>query len=276
MQQAIIRRVRNLSGGRVMFGVRVTSGLFLTLIGFQSIDAAEARDRSRVYSTRADHWTKTPEGSWDHHTWKQSVFAGHPGYRDFKLPSNAFLHSFDRMEFAAGFTKPSPFLSYLEWRRGLDPPRFDHWHPIVGPALADARSHAMTTAGSCGPVNGLLPLNSYYNYLRWRRSLAPKRFDHYHPNIGPLLAKDAEIRANMPYCPPPAAQTLAGSPSPPPIANEGEPHDPGGSPKSPPLGTPLPQNLSVPEPASIVLLTLGLSYPARLLLRRRLLHSTPI
>lgn len=259
-----------------MFGRLGMTALFFALIGLQSLDAAVARDRPRPYTTRADHWTKTPTGSWDHHSWKQSVFAGHPGYRDFKLPSNAFLHQFDRMEFAAGFTKPSLFLSYLEWRRGLDPPRFDHWHPIVGPALAQARSHAMTTAGSCAPVHGLLPLNSYYNYLRWRRSLAPKRFDHYHPNIGPLLAKDAEIRAQTPYCPPPEAQTLAGFPSPPPIANEGAPHDPGGSPNPPPLGPPSPQNLPVPEPSSIVLLALGLSYPGRLLWRRRIQNSTQI
>lgn len=29
----------------------------------------------------------------------------------------------------------SPTVSYLEWRRNLNPARFDHWHPHLGPTL---------------------------------------------------------------------------------------------------------------------------------------------
>jgi hypothetical protein len=30
----------------------------------------------------------------------------------------------------------NPWIQYLEWRRDLDPARFDHWHPRLGPQLA--------------------------------------------------------------------------------------------------------------------------------------------
>ncbi|HEV3122529.1 MAG TPA: hypothetical protein VGY53_11530, partial [Isosphaeraceae bacterium] len=40
-------------------------------------------------------------------------------------------------------------------------------------------------------VNGLLPDTPLVEYLRWRRSLNPARFDFYHPNVGPMLAQDA-------------------------------------------------------------------------------------
>lgn len=36
----------------------------------------------------------------------------------------------------SGHLVQSPFVRYLSWRRGLDPVRFDTFHPVVGPLLA--------------------------------------------------------------------------------------------------------------------------------------------
>jgi len=46
-------------------------------------------------------------------------------------------------------------------------------------------------------VNGLLPDTALVEYLRWRRSLDPARFDFYHPNVGPMLAEDARTRQTL-------------------------------------------------------------------------------
>jgi hypothetical protein len=46
-------------------------------------------------------------------------------------------------------------------------------------------------------VNGLLPDNPLVEYLRWRRSLNPARFDHWHPRIGPMLATDVRVRESL-------------------------------------------------------------------------------
>jgi RHS repeat-associated protein len=43
------------------------------------------------------------------------------------------------------------------------------------------------------PTNGLLPSSPYFNYLRWRRSIDPERFDEFHPRIGHRLALDGMI-----------------------------------------------------------------------------------
>lgn len=38
--------------------------------------------------------------------------------------------------------------------------------------------------------DGVLPSNDFWNYLRWRRELNPKRFDHYHPGISCMMRSD--------------------------------------------------------------------------------------
>jgi hypothetical protein len=42
--------------------------------------------------------------------------------------------------------------------------------------------------------NGLLPQTAFVRYLQWRRSLNPRRFDLYHPRMGPLIGRDQIIR----------------------------------------------------------------------------------
>jgi hypothetical protein len=45
-----------------------------------------------------------------------------------------------------GLLVETPFVTYLQWRRNLDPTRFDHYHPVVGPELAQLTTPAVTIA----------------------------------------------------------------------------------------------------------------------------------
>lgn len=45
-----------------------------------------------------------------------------------------------------GLPVETPFVDYLLWRRALDPTRFDHYHPNVGPELAQLTTPTLTTA----------------------------------------------------------------------------------------------------------------------------------
>jgi hypothetical protein len=74
-------------------------------------------------------------------------------------------------------------------------------------------------------VNGLLPDTPLVEYLRYRRSLNPARFDRWHPNVGRLLAVDEATRetAGTPTegvtqvvtpPPPPPTTSTAGGPDP--------------------------------------------------------------
>ncbi len=49
--------------------------------------------------------------------------------------------------------------------------------------------------------NGMLPDSAFVDYLRWRRSLNPTRFDYYHPTTGYMLVRDEVIRASTPLTP---------------------------------------------------------------------------
>jgi hypothetical protein len=44
--------------------------------------------------------------------------------------------------------------------------------------------------------DGLLPSNTFWDYLRWRRDLNPKRFDYYHPGIACMMRIDHAKRTN--------------------------------------------------------------------------------
>jgi hypothetical protein len=57
-----------------------------------------------------------------------------PGLRS-RIPAPRFAAGV-RITMADSSLMESPFLRYLLWRRGLDPARFDHYHPRIGPILA--------------------------------------------------------------------------------------------------------------------------------------------
>lgn len=47
-------------------------------------------------------------------------------------------------------------------------------------------------------ADGRLPDCAFVDYLQWRRSLNPARFDRIHPRLGPLLDRDVIVRVRTP------------------------------------------------------------------------------
>jgi hypothetical protein len=80
--------------------------------------------------------------------------------------------------------------------------------------------------------NGMLPDSAFVDYLRWRRGLAPQRFDANHPRISRLLIQDQLARQTVK--PPPVVPVVV----PPRTTN----------PRPQPLEPP-----RVPEPSSLVI-----------------------
>lgn len=98
-----------------------------------------------------------------------------------------------------------------------------------GPALwAVARSPRIPSGSTLLSQNGRLVETPFVDYLLWRRSLNPARFDHYHPFLGPALGS---------LLPPPTTPT--------------RPTPGGRTGGGPPPVNPQPQN-GVPEPGSIL------------------------
>ena len=70
--------------------------------------------------------------------------------------------------------------------------------------LSPAAVHHRVTTARVWPgvyvtaIDGLLPRSALVTYLDARRALNPKRFDHYHPRLGPMVALDETIRASHP------------------------------------------------------------------------------
>ncbi len=179
-----------------------------------------------------------------------------------------------------------------------DPSRFLHNHPSLGRAIAQDMQLRLTGELHIQAVNGMLPSTPYLNYVRWRHSLNPSRFDHYHPGWGPAIERDAAIRSSM-------AQTLTPTPTPvavgsvvttptaaetisPPIgvpsgntSGSGDlptspvggatttPSDTTNSPPTTTVSSPPPPS-AVPEPAGLVLLGMGLACGVGMAFRRRL------
>lgn len=180
-------------------------------------------------------------------------------------------------------------------RRALNPARFDFYNPVLGPLLSDvARARAASGTVTAAALNGLLPDTPYINYLRWRRSLNPARFDYYHPTLGPILREDERVR-NLPppldpepggVIPPGGTPDPGGNPNQPPPSGGGTTNPPGGGGTTNPPGgggttppgtwTPPPGGGGgvtpppVPEPSSWVMLALGSGLAAGLHFRRSL------
>ncbi len=155
-----------------------------------------------------------------------------------------------------GDLSPQARLAYLLARYDVDPVRFDHFHPKLGPYLAmDERLRAAISQGCMG-MGGLFANTPLTRYLHYRRDLNPKRFDHYHPALGALLAEDDRLRAIMAGCvageliPPtitaPQDTTAIGTPSPSAATGGGGITPSGGFVPS-----------AVPEPGSLTLLIVG-------------------
>lgn len=139
------------------------------------------------------------------------------------------------------------FLARLQAQYTANPAAFAAVAPKYAALFAQ---QARLAAGDYTNVSGLLPTSPAWNYLRFRRSLDPARFDHYHPQIGPLLDVDQQVRHQLDN--PPQPQVLN-----PPPSDTGNSGGGGTPPTNPPSTPPLPP--SVPEPASVVLFLTGLT-----------------
>lgn len=160
--------------------------------------------------------------------------------------------------------------------RSQNPRLFDRLFPAVGRVVAADTQIRIAMAQGVTPTNGLLPNTPLYNYLEFRRSLEPGRFDYYHPVLGPILAENQRLQTQTNPTP------LPGGILPPPIGDEGGGESPGGGGGQPgggggdhgggggggtpdptgpggvvppPPDTPPPA--SVPEPGSVLLVLAG-------------------
>jgi hypothetical protein len=62
-----------------------------------------------------------------------------------------------QIEAVNGLLPQSPLVSYLEWRRSLDPTRFDHYHPRIGALIAQDLATVSTNALPAPPLPTVLP-----------------------------------------------------------------------------------------------------------------------
>ncbi len=56
-----------------------------------------------------------------------------------------------------GVLVDTPFVDYLLWRRSLDPTRFDHYHPFIGPLLGQGLTPPTSTHSSVATPRGGTP-----------------------------------------------------------------------------------------------------------------------
>ncbi len=150
----------------------------------------------------------------------------------------------------------------------------NHWNAYYVRALATHDVHL----GGHGPealkvlsVNpdGTLPAIPFVQYLEWRHGLNARRFDRYHPTLGPILERDKLVRSSVappsPSPSPPTAIVPASLIPPttpiPPIT----PITPSVTPTTPILSPELPP--TVPEPTSGLIA--GVLIGAAALARRR-------
>jgi hypothetical protein len=166
--------------------------------------------------------------------------------------------------------------SAMQMMRNQNPQLFDRMFPALGKLLVKDTQIRIAQAQGVTPTNGLLPNTALYNYLEYRRSLNPARFDYYHPVLGPILAENQQIQTQTNPTPPPKGEII-----PPPTGGGGDGGNDGGNPGSPgteppqgevvtPPDTPPPAQIfpvppppdvpppaAVPEPGSILLMLAG-------------------
>ncbi len=184
--------------------------------------------------------------------------------------------------------------------RSQNPRLFDRMFPALGKVVTTDSQIRLALAQGVTPTNGLLPSTPLYNYLMYRRSLNPSRFDYYHPVLGPVLAENQQTQTQtnptpLPgeFIPPPTGGQGdgnngggggggggGGTPSPePPEGNPVPPENPVPPPLPyvpyvPPIDVPHPS--AVPEPGSIVLILSGVGLLGLARLRKRRRPRTPM
>jgi hypothetical protein len=194
----------------------------------------------------------------DSTAWKESLRRVRTTSSKFSSPAHSPITKAD----AASVTySGSPYsIENLIARVEANPGRFAKYHGLHYTIILerDIRLRAMKDL-ECMTHNGLISNTAYHRYLKFRRSLDPERFDHFHPVLGPILAEDTRIRSLM-HCASPPPEFPPGLPPPPGGISTG-----GGGNNFPPPPGPVITPVSVPEPSGIVLLAIG---SASLLVRR--------
>jgi hypothetical protein len=68
--------------------------------------------------------------------WLNFLAGGEPLWSEVHAPPiDATIRHFMAQELKSPDPTSTPMVMYLEWRRNLDPTRFDHYHPQMGPEL---------------------------------------------------------------------------------------------------------------------------------------------
>lgn len=125
---------------------------------------------------------------------------------------------------AAAPSQASPIRSQARARRvaARQERRMERIDAYFARALATHRTAITIPAGATrlfGPqADGLLPDCAFWDYMRWRRSFVPARFDYYHRRIGKMLRWDELVRncaCNCPGTNPPAVSPETITPPPP-------------------------------------------------------------
>ncbi len=107
---------------------RILSGLAAAACMLFAASAAEAhpikRGRIRIESTNQTRW--------------QAFLSGGPTLWSVERPPPIPGHI--HLATSGGLLVQTPFVFYLEWRHNLDPTRFDHYHPLLGPLIETTQS----------------------------------------------------------------------------------------------------------------------------------------
>lgn len=222
------------------------TGLILILTGSGPARAASARASARPTGREAVAVARQD--------WKKNVSATIRGAGSGLRLTGALPKNFGRLS-------AQERLDFLHARRDLNAQRFDRFHPTLGRILQRDDRLRASLGQDCRPLNGLVPDTPYWRYLHFRRNLAPRRFDRYHPVLGAILAQDLLLRSGT-LCPPVIVPPpiVVGPPEEPQIINP--PGVPSPNPPSGGGGGGGEVIQAVPEPGSLALIVLGIAAAA--------------
>jgi hypothetical protein len=196
--------------------------------------------------------------------WKLSLHKSHATVR--KVTRHPATHT--KSAAAAAFTGSPYTIENLIARVELNPGQFARFHGLhyTQILLRDIQLRA-GIGMDCTTFNGLVAPSAYHRFLKFRRSLDPARFDHFHPILGPILAEDDRLRT-VAVCPSPPSFPPPSLPPPSPggITDNGN----GNANRPRPVGiSTFGAPPTVPEPSGVALILIGFASVAAPKLVRR-------
>lgn len=118
--------------------------------------------------------------------------------------------------------------------------------PAFTPTVRNAIWQLLRTDNTQGQPQAQVLTNPMIDYLLWRRSVNPVRFDQNHPNLGPTLSQ-------LLTAPPTSAPTPIYTPSPQTIPLPGPTETPAPIPSTPAEQGSTPPPAPIPEPSTVIL-----------------------